>query len=230
MDAAARTSNGGVAADEGNWICLPARSIRKLGWERGDQLLVQPVSEDMVLLIRRPAKAATSSAHQGPVPPQSSEGVTVAGGDPGRDATHAPAYCRAAVPADEVEAPSPASPPPSDEAATAPVKLDRFIESLASRIAALEQRLTSDPTGAEAPGPGERRPATAAEIEPGTANACGPRAERARETSESQTPSSLRDLMAKAAVSWLGAGQREQLLALRSLLAAGIARIDAIES
>lgn len=37
-----------------NQISLPAASLRALGWERGDQLLVQVVGDDVLLLTRRP--------------------------------------------------------------------------------------------------------------------------------------------------------------------------------
>ncbi len=37
-----------------NQISLPAQSMRELGWERGDQLSVQIMGEDMLLLVRRP--------------------------------------------------------------------------------------------------------------------------------------------------------------------------------
>ncbi len=37
-----------------NQISLPAQSIRKLGWERGDRLIVEILGDDFVLLMRRP--------------------------------------------------------------------------------------------------------------------------------------------------------------------------------
>lgn len=37
-----------------NQVSLPARGVRELGWQRGDQLLVQIVGDDMMLLMRRP--------------------------------------------------------------------------------------------------------------------------------------------------------------------------------
>lgn len=37
-----------------NQISLPAQGMRELGWERGDELLVEIVGQDMLLLIRRP--------------------------------------------------------------------------------------------------------------------------------------------------------------------------------
>ncbi len=38
---------------DGNRVSLPARSIRRLGWEKGDRLLVQ-ISGDKMILMRRP--------------------------------------------------------------------------------------------------------------------------------------------------------------------------------
>jgi len=37
-----------------NQVSLPAKSIRELGWERGDRLIVEILGDDTVLLIRRP--------------------------------------------------------------------------------------------------------------------------------------------------------------------------------
>lgn len=37
-----------------NQINLPAASVRKLGWERGDRLIVQVVGEDLMVLLKRP--------------------------------------------------------------------------------------------------------------------------------------------------------------------------------
>ena len=37
-----------------NQISLPANGMRALGWERGDQLLVEVLGEDMLVLVRRP--------------------------------------------------------------------------------------------------------------------------------------------------------------------------------
>jgi bifunctional DNA-binding transcriptional regulator/antitoxin component of YhaV-PrlF toxin-antitoxin module len=37
-----------------NQISLPAKGLRELGWERGDQLLVEAVHGDMLVLFRRP--------------------------------------------------------------------------------------------------------------------------------------------------------------------------------
>ena len=37
-----------------NQISLPAQSLRELGWERGDHLLVQIIGDDRLLLMRRP--------------------------------------------------------------------------------------------------------------------------------------------------------------------------------
>ena len=37
-----------------NQISLPAQGVRKLGWERGDRLLVEVLGSDAILLIRRP--------------------------------------------------------------------------------------------------------------------------------------------------------------------------------
>lgn len=40
-----------------NQISLPAQGIRELGWERGDELLVEIMGENMLLLIRKPRSA-----------------------------------------------------------------------------------------------------------------------------------------------------------------------------
>ncbi|MBI4321254.1 MAG: AbrB/MazE/SpoVT family DNA-binding domain-containing protein [Chloroflexi bacterium] len=37
-----------------NQISLPAQSVRELGWERGDRLIVEILGDDSVLLMRRP--------------------------------------------------------------------------------------------------------------------------------------------------------------------------------
>jgi bifunctional DNA-binding transcriptional regulator/antitoxin component of YhaV-PrlF toxin-antitoxin module len=51
-----------------NQISLPAAGIRALGWERGDQLLVEVVGRDMLLLVRRPTDwVATFSGQMGDV-------------------------------------------------------------------------------------------------------------------------------------------------------------------
>lgn len=39
-----------------NQVSLPAKRIRELGWERGDRLIVQVLSEDILILVRRPAR------------------------------------------------------------------------------------------------------------------------------------------------------------------------------
>jgi bifunctional DNA-binding transcriptional regulator/antitoxin component of YhaV-PrlF toxin-antitoxin module len=36
-----------------NQISLPAQGVKKLGWQKGDRLLVQVLGEDMMMLIRR---------------------------------------------------------------------------------------------------------------------------------------------------------------------------------
>src|SRR5665647_3101180 len=38
-----------------NQVSLPAKRMRELGWEKGDRLIVEVLSEDMLLLVRRPA-------------------------------------------------------------------------------------------------------------------------------------------------------------------------------
>ena len=45
-----------------NQISLPAKGLRELGWERGDQLLVQIVQGDMLVLMRRPTRWADAFA------------------------------------------------------------------------------------------------------------------------------------------------------------------------
>ena len=37
-----------------NQISLPTRSVRELGWERGDRLIVELIAPGMVILLRRP--------------------------------------------------------------------------------------------------------------------------------------------------------------------------------
>lgn len=39
-----------------NQVSLPAKSMRELGWERGDRLIVEILGDDMLLLIRRPQR------------------------------------------------------------------------------------------------------------------------------------------------------------------------------
>jgi bifunctional DNA-binding transcriptional regulator/antitoxin component of YhaV-PrlF toxin-antitoxin module len=41
-----------------NQVSLPARGLRELDWERGDQLLVEVLGTDMLVLIRRPKDSA----------------------------------------------------------------------------------------------------------------------------------------------------------------------------
>ena len=44
---------GGTKITEKNQISLPPRAMQELGWEQGDQLLVEIVGDD-ALLVRRP--------------------------------------------------------------------------------------------------------------------------------------------------------------------------------
>jgi bifunctional DNA-binding transcriptional regulator/antitoxin component of YhaV-PrlF toxin-antitoxin module len=37
-----------------NQVSLPAAGIRKLGWNRGDRLLVETIGDDVMVLVRRP--------------------------------------------------------------------------------------------------------------------------------------------------------------------------------
>jgi AbrB family looped-hinge helix DNA binding protein len=37
-----------------NQISLPAKSVRDLGWKRGDQLIVELLGGDLLVLMRRP--------------------------------------------------------------------------------------------------------------------------------------------------------------------------------
>ncbi|MCL5959223.1 MAG: AbrB/MazE/SpoVT family DNA-binding domain-containing protein [Chloroflexi bacterium] len=39
-----------------NQVSLPAKSIRELGWERGDRLIVEIIGEDILVLMRRPSR------------------------------------------------------------------------------------------------------------------------------------------------------------------------------
>lgn len=45
-----------------NQVSLPAKSIRELGWERGDHLIVEILGDDMLVLIRRPERWADAFA------------------------------------------------------------------------------------------------------------------------------------------------------------------------
>ncbi|HWE63406.1 MAG TPA: AbrB/MazE/SpoVT family DNA-binding domain-containing protein [Chloroflexota bacterium] len=45
-----------------NQISLPAAGLRAVGWARGDHLLVEVVHDDMLVLIRRPARWADAFA------------------------------------------------------------------------------------------------------------------------------------------------------------------------
>lgn len=37
-----------------NQISLPTRGLRRLGWERGDRLIVEVINDDLMMLMRRP--------------------------------------------------------------------------------------------------------------------------------------------------------------------------------
>jgi AbrB family looped-hinge helix DNA binding protein len=41
-----------------NQISLPAQGIRRLGWEKGDRLLVQTLNDDVMILMRKPTSWA----------------------------------------------------------------------------------------------------------------------------------------------------------------------------
>ena len=45
-----------------NQVSIPARGMRALGWEKGDQLLVEVVHEDLLVLMRRPGSWADAFA------------------------------------------------------------------------------------------------------------------------------------------------------------------------
>jgi bifunctional DNA-binding transcriptional regulator/antitoxin component of YhaV-PrlF toxin-antitoxin module len=45
-----------------NQVSLPAQGTRRLGWERGDRLIVQLLGEDVMILRRRPANWAEAYA------------------------------------------------------------------------------------------------------------------------------------------------------------------------
>lgn len=47
-----------------NQISLPASGLRRLGWRRGDRLLIQVLNEDMLVIIRRPDKWTEQFAGQ----------------------------------------------------------------------------------------------------------------------------------------------------------------------
>jgi bifunctional DNA-binding transcriptional regulator/antitoxin component of YhaV-PrlF toxin-antitoxin module len=38
-----------------NQVSLPAAGLRRLGWQRGDHLLVDVLGDDMLVLMRRPS-------------------------------------------------------------------------------------------------------------------------------------------------------------------------------
>ncbi len=41
-----------------NQISLPAQGVRQLGWQKGDRLIVKVLSDDMMVLMRRPTNWA----------------------------------------------------------------------------------------------------------------------------------------------------------------------------
>jgi bifunctional DNA-binding transcriptional regulator/antitoxin component of YhaV-PrlF toxin-antitoxin module len=44
----------GTTITSKNQVSLPVSSLRQLGWQRGDHLLVQVIGDDMLVLMRRP--------------------------------------------------------------------------------------------------------------------------------------------------------------------------------
>lgn len=47
-----------------NQVSLPAKSVKELGWERGDRLIVEILGDDMLVLVKRPDKWAEAFAGQ----------------------------------------------------------------------------------------------------------------------------------------------------------------------
>ncbi|MBI3979288.1 MAG: AbrB/MazE/SpoVT family DNA-binding domain-containing protein [Chloroflexi bacterium] len=45
-----------------NQVTLPTKSLRDLGWERGDRLIVQTLGPDIILLVRRPRRWTDADA------------------------------------------------------------------------------------------------------------------------------------------------------------------------
>ena len=39
-----------------NQVSLPSKGLRRLGWKRGDKAIVEAIGEDILVLIRRPAR------------------------------------------------------------------------------------------------------------------------------------------------------------------------------
>lgn len=39
-----------------NQLSLPSKSVRELGWKRGDRLIVEILGDDMLVLVRRPER------------------------------------------------------------------------------------------------------------------------------------------------------------------------------
>jgi len=50
----AKTAMGQTTITGKNQISIPAKSLRRLGWERGDRLLVQVLDDQALVIIRRP--------------------------------------------------------------------------------------------------------------------------------------------------------------------------------
>lgn len=45
-----------------NQVSLPSKSMRELGWQRGDRIIVETLGEDILLLVRRPLRWADAFA------------------------------------------------------------------------------------------------------------------------------------------------------------------------
>lgn len=55
---------GSITLTGKNRVSLPARAVRELGWQRGDELTVEIIGVDMLLLVRRPADWVAAFAGQ----------------------------------------------------------------------------------------------------------------------------------------------------------------------
>jgi AbrB family looped-hinge helix DNA binding protein len=53
---------GGTTITGKNQVSIPARGMRALGWQKGDQLLVEVARGDLLVLVRRPARWADAFA------------------------------------------------------------------------------------------------------------------------------------------------------------------------
>ncbi len=45
-----------------NQVSLPSKSMRDLGWQRGDRIIVETLGDDIIVLMRRPTRWADAFA------------------------------------------------------------------------------------------------------------------------------------------------------------------------